>query len=428
MKYAIVDVETTGTRAKTGKIIELAIILHDGEKVEDCFSTLIDPERSIPPYITKLTGISREMVNIAPPFYQVAKKIVELTKGRVFVAHNVGFDYEFLRKEFEELGYSFVRKKLCTVRLSRKLFPGLKSYSLANLCQHFNLSNSRPHRAFEDALVTSELFNLLIKQSRTLGFENLIQAESRQYSMPPKLNLEDIEYLPEAPGVYLMKNERKEHIYIGKSLNIKKRVIEHLRDRQGSNKDYSFKVQLAMIDYIETGSEAIALLLENELIKKYRPPFNFTRRRTNFKWGLFHRPESLEPLVIREVQEGDTPLLFFSSKKSAFSKLDEIQTWVLDGRDLLTHPSLCFPKGRFILIDQGRTSNECSFILVEDQQVKGFGYSDRLDINMFSSDSFQELEFYGLSLFPDMNTLLLPFIHKLKRVKLPKMSHLDQDF
>ena len=142
-KYAIIDVETTGGVARYERITEIAIVLHDGEKVVDTFSTLLNPERSIPWSITQLTGINDEMVAHAPKFYEVARKIVEMTEDAVFVAHNVSFDYNFVREEFARLGFTFTRRQLCTVRLARKVFPGLPSYSLSNLKKHFNIAADR---------------------------------------------------------------------------------------------------------------------------------------------------------------------------------------------------------------------------------------------------------------------------------------------
>ena len=135
--YSIVDIETTGLSPKKEKITEIAIFVHDGEKVVDEFTTLLNPEVDIPYRITQLTGISNKMVQEAPKFYEVARKIVEMTEGTTIVGHNVNFDYNFIRKEFREFGYDYQRKKICTARLSRKLLPGRRSYSLGKLCQRF---------------------------------------------------------------------------------------------------------------------------------------------------------------------------------------------------------------------------------------------------------------------------------------------------
>ena len=161
---AIVDIETTGGSHKTGKITEIAIYIHDGEKIIDSFVSLVNPECFIPEYITRLTGIDNKMVAASPKFYELAKKIVEITENKIFVAHNVNFDYNFIQKEFKELGYDFNRQKLCTVKLSRKYLPGYRSYSLGNLCDELNIEIQGRHRAGGDAYATSKLFELIMQK------------------------------------------------------------------------------------------------------------------------------------------------------------------------------------------------------------------------------------------------------------------------
>src|SRR5512140_2099917 len=160
--YAIIDIETTGGRSRIEKITEIAIFLHDGSQITGEYSTLINPERNIPYFITNLTGITNEMVEDAPRFYEIAKKIIELTEGRTFVAHNARFDYSFIRQEYKSLGFNFKRSILDTVALSRKLIPGHKSYSLGNICKDLNISINGRHRAAGDALATVRLLEMLI--------------------------------------------------------------------------------------------------------------------------------------------------------------------------------------------------------------------------------------------------------------------------
>lgn len=162
--YAVVDIETTGSGNKDGKITEIAIFIFNGQEITDSFVTLINPECQIPYFITQLTGISDHMVANAPKFYEVARKIVELTANKIFVAHNVGFDYNFIKKEFKDLGYEFNRKKLCTVELGRKYLPGYKSYSLGNLCSNLGIEINGRHRAAGDALATVEVLKLILEK------------------------------------------------------------------------------------------------------------------------------------------------------------------------------------------------------------------------------------------------------------------------
>ncbi|WP_167613677.1 PolC-type DNA polymerase III [Maribellus sediminis] len=167
--FSIIDIETTGNRYKFGKITEIAIYQHNGQRITGSYSTLINPEMDIPYFITELTGINNEMVKDAPKFYEVAKTIVEMTMGRTFVAHNVQFDYKFIREEFERLGYDFNRKTVCTVQLSRKLLPGHRSYSLGRLCTDLGITINGRHRAAGDALATVKLFEILLKKNEIIG-------------------------------------------------------------------------------------------------------------------------------------------------------------------------------------------------------------------------------------------------------------------
>lgn len=161
--FAIIDIETTGNNPKYGQISEIAIFQHNGFEITGSFSSLVKPETDIPYFITRLTGITNEMVKNAPRFYEIAKTVVELTAGRTFVAHNAVFDYRFIQEEFSRLGYDYNRKTICTVKLARKLLPGYKSYSLGKICSHMDIEINGRHRAAGDALATVKLFEILLK-------------------------------------------------------------------------------------------------------------------------------------------------------------------------------------------------------------------------------------------------------------------------
>lgn len=165
--YAIIDIETTGGNYNSGKITEIAIYRHDGNKIVDEFITLINPEIKIDWYVKKLTGIDDEMVATAPKFFEVAKRIVNITRGCIFVAHNVDFDYGFIQAEFRSLGFEYKRNKLCTVKLSRELLPNKESYSLGNLCSEIGIEIVTRHRASGDALATVKLFEILMRTDKT---------------------------------------------------------------------------------------------------------------------------------------------------------------------------------------------------------------------------------------------------------------------
>lgn len=167
--FSIIDIETTGNSYRYGKITEIAIYQHNGERITDSFSTLINPEIDIPYFITELTGIDNSMVTNAPKFYEVAKTIVEMTQGRTFIAHNVQFDYKFIREEFARLGYDFNRKTMCTVQLSRKFIPGHRSYSLGKICSELGIEIDGRHRAAGDALATVKLFEIILQKNQESG-------------------------------------------------------------------------------------------------------------------------------------------------------------------------------------------------------------------------------------------------------------------
>ncbi len=283
--YSVVDIETTGGQNSENKITEIAIINFDGKNIIEEFSTLINPERSIPYSITQLTGISNEMVKDAPKFYEVAKKIVEMTEGKIFVAHNVFFDFNFIKHEFSDLGFSFLREKICTVRLGRKILPGHKSYSLGKICADLDIPISQRHRALGDARATVELFKKILQVSGSNINEYLIK-ESKKISLPPLLSRETYENLPSIPGVYYFYNKEGDIIYIGKAKDIKKRASSHFRVDIKRKKDIELKNSIAHIEVKSTGNELCALLIECHEIKKYRPRFNIGLNRVRFPYSL----------------------------------------------------------------------------------------------------------------------------------------------
>jgi len=287
--YAIIDLETTGTFRDYDKIIEVAILISDGEKILDKFQSLVDPEAPLPLHITELTGINEKMLRDAPKFYEVAKKIVEMTEGKVLVAHNAHFDYSFLKKEFSNLGFRYQRKTLCTLRLSYKLLPELTSHSLAKVCHYLQIPLENQHRALNDAQATLEVLKNFLKQDNSKTEENIVLDEIALKVLPPKLPKKIFENLPEATGVYYFYNEEKRLLYIGKSKNIKKRVATHLNSMLQERKSMNFKNQIADIQYVLTGSELIALLLESEEIKIKKPLYNRSQRRSRSSYGIFQR-------------------------------------------------------------------------------------------------------------------------------------------
>ncbi|PLX09253.1 MAG: exonuclease [Marinilabiliales bacterium] len=315
--FSVIDIETTGGYAKKEKITEIAIYLTDGERIVDSFDTLINPEKRVTPFITGLTGITNEMLEDAPKFYEVAAKIVEITKDTIFVAHNVNFDYSFVKQEFANLVYKFRLNTLCTLKLSRKIFPGFKSYSLGNLCKSLNVSLENAHRAYADARATAEIFNMIYKKDIEENKGVNINGFSIN-GLNSDLNIAKVKNLPEQCGVYYFYNSEKELIYIGKSKNIHSRVLTHLRNEK-TTKAINMRSAIADVDFELTGSELIALLKESHEIKQHKPVFNKAQRRTINNWGIYSYEDSNGYICfhIEHIDKCEDKCLSVYSSKSA---------------------------------------------------------------------------------------------------------------
>lgn len=416
--YTVIDIETTGGNPQRDKITEIAIYVHDGKNVVGEFTTLINPEKAIPYYISQMTGITDDMVVDAPKFYEVAKKIVELTDGHIFVAHNAQFDYRFIQSEFKQLGYAFERDTLCTVRLSRKLIPGKSSYSLGNLCNDLGIKINDRHRASGDALATVKLLELLLNVDKTAETSAFNPTPDRK-GLHPNLNLNLISKLPESTGVYYFYDDRGVLIYVGKSINIRHRVLQHLGTPK-TNRSAEMRSRIADISYEITGSELIALLLETEEIKNNKPAFNRLGRRTGKRLGLFQFENDLGYIcfeIRRMTLVDDVPLI-------AFSNADESRIFIerlMEKYDLCqklcgqySSSGACFhyeinqcagacigeenvdqynlraskaiesiglARKSFLLFDKGRSSTENSVVKVVNGKLIGYGFFDPSEIN-----------------------------------------------
>jgi DNA polymerase-3 subunit epsilon len=414
--YAIVDIETTGGSARLERITEIAVYIHDGKHIVDEYSTLVNPERNIPYFITALTGISNEMVEDAPKFFEVAKKIVEITEGNIFVAHNARFDYSFIRQEFSMLGYNFKRPLLDTVSLSRKLLPGHKSYSLGNLCKDLSIEIRGRHRASGDALATVRLMELLLERDRELNNGGLVK-NRKASKLHPALDMQKITDLPEEPGIYYFHNESGEIIYVGKSRNLYQRVNTHLSNNT-SSREMEMRSIIADISWERTGSELVALLLESAEIKTRKPLFNRAQRRTGFRWGIysFTDENGYIRLEYRNVKDDTVPLALFSSKENVRAKLDQVISqynlcqklcgmYETPGQCFHRQVSLCrgaccgeeeprsyneralqaldefvFRERNFFIIDRGRDTEERSAVKIVNGKYAGYGYFNINDV------------------------------------------------
>ncbi len=320
--WCIIDIETTGVSRHRGKITEIAIYKHDGKQVVDEFVSLVNPETSIPMEISRLTGISNEMVANAPRFYEIAKEIINITEDCIFVAHNVNFDYNFIQEEFQRLGYKFQRKKLCTVKQSRVLLPGHRSYSLGKLCKELNITLNGRHRAAGDALATVKLFELLYAKDPEFGLKLKPEIQLSKY-LHPDLDLEKVLSIPKKIGIYYLYNANKEVIYVGKSTNLRTRLNNHLRQPK-TQKAIKMHAEVADISYEITGSELIALLKESQEIKNLKPKYNVALKRSSFPFGIVEAHDLFGYHLLKPVKlEADhTPIATFSSLAEAKKYLE----------------------------------------------------------------------------------------------------------
>jgi DNA polymerase-3 subunit epsilon len=288
--FAVIDIETTGGQYNRDKIIEVAIIVTDGKKVIRDFQTLIHPERPIPPNITRITGINDAMVSDAPKFYEIAREIVEFTTGCIFVAHNARFDYSFIKEEFKQLGFSYNRKTLCTVKLTKSLVGGLPSYGLDYLSKHFSVLIHDRHRAYGDALATCKiLWELLEYGEDEFHIKKILNRGLDETVLPKGIHIDDIHNTPESAGVYYLLDSQDEIFYVGKAKNIRKRLFQHFREL--SRKALHIYNRVHGIRVKETGSELMALLLELREIKENRPELNRSMKRTKYAYAICYRDD-----------------------------------------------------------------------------------------------------------------------------------------
>ncbi len=411
MHYVIIDIETTGGSPKSSKITEIAIYKHDGISIIDQYETLIDPEMPIPQFIVNLTGISDAMVKGAPKFYEVAKKIVEFTEDCIFVAHNVNFDYGIIRQEFRKLGFDYRRQHLCTVIASRKILPGLESYSLGKLSRNLGIELIGRHRAGGDAFATAKLFTIL-KETDAIDLDTFVQDDLNPRILHPNLDIAELDEIPDKTGVYKFYNEFNQLIFVGRSKYVRRRIEQHLKNSK-SVKGAKLIKEISRIEYEITGSDFISILIESNLIKIHIPIYNPPIKKIRFSHGIFQYfdERGYHRLFIGLTSKFiDPPLVGFNSKKDAISFLEgKIEEFELCQKlsDLYPSNSSCFQytvnecKGAciqqesfefynlrvndmiknitsnnesFYIIENGRQKGEKSILLVENGSLVGYGF------------------------------------------------------
>ena len=409
--YAILDIETTGGQFNEEGITEIAIYKFDGHEIVDQFISLVNPEKPIQPFVVKLTGINNAMLQSAPKFYEVAKRIIEMTQDCVIVAHNAQFDYRILRTEFSRLGYDFERQNLCTVELAKKLIPEQPSYSLGKLVRALGIPMADRHRASGDALATVKLFKMLLDKDLEKEIVKTFIKTEIEKRLAPKL-LDIIAGLPSTTGVYYIHKENGDIIYIGKSRNIKKRVNQHFTGK--SRKSKKIQAEVFTVTYDETGSELIASIKESEEVKINKPVYNHAQKKTIFPWAIYlnKNNEGYLSLTLHKTDYRKKELTSFATHveaQSSLFKTTEKYTLCQKVNLLDNVKTNCFPfqmkqcngacigkespedynlrvteylekeqlqNQNVVIVDRGRNFQERSAILIEDGVFKGYAFFD----------------------------------------------------
>jgi len=410
--YAIVDIETTGGYAANNAITEVAIVLHDGNREVKRYETLVRPEQPIPRYIQALTGITDEMVAGAPCFGEIAPVVHEWLKDAIFVAHNVNFDYSFLKHQLLACGMDLQSKKLCTVRLSRKVFPGIPSYSLGNICQHLGIAINNRHRAGGDAVATAMLLERIIEAGGLEHIRVMLKGKNREQYLPVNLPAEQIERLPQIPGVYYFHDQKGKVIYVGKAKNLRHRVTSHFSNNKPGRQKQEFMRNIWSVSFEATGTELMAFLLECIEIKRLWPVYNRSLKRFEPSYGLYvyedrngysrlvleKKKRQITPVyTFSRLEEGRQLLLRLVREAELCPKLCYIQTGEgpCEGIRLHTCHGACEQQETaesynrrvaeavqslqsdlpsFALLDNGRHGEEKSCILIEKGRFYGMGY------------------------------------------------------
>jgi DNA polymerase-3 subunit epsilon len=325
-----VDLETTGANASGDRITEIGIVEVSEHGVSE-WSTLVNPQAPISPFIQRLTGISDEMVSTAPPFAEIAGALLERLRGRLFIAHNVRFDYGFLRSEFKRAGMDFRADVLCTVKLSRKLFPQHHKHNLDALVERHQLPVTSRHRALADAKAIHAFWCRIHEELPPETIQDALHELLKPPRLPPGLDASTVEDLPEAHGVYLFFGENDAPLYVGKSSNIRRSALAHFAADRKHHRDALIAGQIRRIEWIETAGDLGAQLTESHLIKALHPLHNPHRKSDHdlCSWKL--EPSERGGMTVRlvyarELDFGAEPGLYglFPEKKKAVDTLREI--------------------------------------------------------------------------------------------------------
>ena len=410
--YAIVDIETTGSYAANNGITELAIVLHDGKNVIDRYESLVNPLMSIPRYVQALTGITNEMTAGAPTFEEIASTVYGYLKDAVFIAHNVNFDYSFIKYQLAACGFELNSKKLCTIRLSRKVFPGMPSYSLGNICRQLGIDIANRHRAGGDTDATVCLFEKILLNDTQGHVLSMLKGKNKEQYLPPNLPAEQLEQLPYTPGVYYFHDKKGKVIYVGKAKNLRYRVSSHFSNNKPNHQKQEFLRNIYSITWQDCGTELMAYLFECIEIKRLWPKYNRSLKRFEQVYGLylFEDQNGYLRLAIEKRKKHMLPVYTFSllaegqsllrklikqyelCPKLCFMQTDDSKCQGIhehychgaceqkESRDIYNMRlgeavrSLTESLPSFVLADNGRDRTEQSYVLIERGKFYGMGY------------------------------------------------------
>ena len=437
--YAVIDLEATGGKLGEERIIEVAIFMFDGRRIVDQFITLVRPDVPIPPFVQKLTGISESDVQTATRFHEIAKRIVQMTEGAVFVAHNAPFDYRILREEFARLGFDYLRVVLDTIPLTEKFLPGMPSYGLSTLCAELNIPHTRKHRADGDARATVHLLQILLDKDREKFIEGVYLKQPAATGQH-KFSVQ-IERYVKTIGLYYLFNADGRVLYVGKSDQLRVRIDRHFLST--SDKALALQTEVASIRVEETGSILLADILEHEELKKLKPPYNQAKDKYRLRFGLFTmetdrgllwdvRGIQLEPPLLQVDSVADGVALLSRWAESRNWNLADLlvprllpkqTTEGLSREDLPAtlaeaHRALdafLWPEGIAIYQDKGRDPGEKVVFVVDSGRLMGYAFV-RLEQDVEDLPSLKN-RLTLLSQVPYLRSLLADYVQS-QRVKM----------
>lgn len=417
--FAVVDIETTGSFAGANGITEVAVFVTDGQKVIERYHSLVNPQCKIPRFVEGLTGITQQMVEEAPCFEHIALDLYQILHDKIFVAHNVNFDFSFLKFHFNKAGYQLNCKKLCTIRYSRKLIPGLPGYGLDKICRHLCIEIAGRHRASGDAEATATLLHLLLRDDKKNVLSKMLQTNSGEQCLPPNLPASEISKLPQTAGVYYFLDKKEKVIYVGKAVNIQRRVKSHFANNSARNQKQEFLKSIYQVRFQETGTELMALIQESVEIKRLWPGQNKSQKRFEPSYGLYSFVDSngYMRLFIDKKKKNVRPIVTFYVLSEGYQMLRKLI------REYQLCASLCFlSKGdkcktpckgacrkeedpheynqrveesfqlleedtaTYVLLDKGVQYDERSCVLVENGRFYGMGFIGRNETFSYLED------------------------------------------